>query len=330
MKILYAIQGTGNGHLSRAREIAPFLMEEGEVDLLVSGKSSEVDFPYPFKYKYHGLFFIFGRKGGINYTASMKKVKPFRLFNDIRQCPVEKYDLIVNDFEPVSAWACRLKRIDRIISVSHQAAFRSGKVPRPVKINRFMEMGMKRFAPAQKYLGIHYRAYDRNISTPVIRREIAGAKVSEDGHITVYLPSYSDDVLIRYFRLFPNVRWEVFSKKTDVHYVAGNVDVHPIDNRKYVRSLAASSGFITGAGFQGTSEGLYLNKKMLILPMYDQYEQLCNAEALKEFGVTIVERIQEGFEVQLGEWLVFGKPPDYRFSTDTRAFVMDLLRIAQE
>ena len=37
MKILYAIQGTGNGHLSRARDIIPILQKKGDVDILVSG-----------------------------------------------------------------------------------------------------------------------------------------------------------------------------------------------------------------------------------------------------------------------------------------------------
>ena len=33
MKILYAIQGTGNGHISRAREIIPLLQKYGELDI---------------------------------------------------------------------------------------------------------------------------------------------------------------------------------------------------------------------------------------------------------------------------------------------------------
>ena len=47
MKILYAIQGTGNGHLSRARDIIPILQKKGEVDILISGIQSDVDLPYP-------------------------------------------------------------------------------------------------------------------------------------------------------------------------------------------------------------------------------------------------------------------------------------------
>ena len=36
MKILYAIQSTGNGHLGRAMEILPTLKRNADVDILVS------------------------------------------------------------------------------------------------------------------------------------------------------------------------------------------------------------------------------------------------------------------------------------------------------
>ena len=45
MKILYAIQGTGNGHISRARDIIPVLMQMGELDILISGTEAEVELP---------------------------------------------------------------------------------------------------------------------------------------------------------------------------------------------------------------------------------------------------------------------------------------------
>ncbi|MFA9272251.1 MAG: glycosyl transferase, partial [Baekduiaceae bacterium] len=58
MRILYAIQGTGNGHISRARDIIPYLQEKGVVDLLISGIQSDVDLPYEIKYQLKGLSFI--------------------------------------------------------------------------------------------------------------------------------------------------------------------------------------------------------------------------------------------------------------------------------
>jgi predicted glycosyltransferase len=41
MKVLYAIQGTGNGHLSRAEDIVPQLRKRCQVDILVSGTQSQ-------------------------------------------------------------------------------------------------------------------------------------------------------------------------------------------------------------------------------------------------------------------------------------------------
>ena len=43
MRILYAIQGTGNGHLTRAKEIIPILQQKGTLDILVSGNENNLD-----------------------------------------------------------------------------------------------------------------------------------------------------------------------------------------------------------------------------------------------------------------------------------------------
>jgi UDP:flavonoid glycosyltransferase YjiC (YdhE family) len=42
MKVLYAIQGTGNGHISRARALVPELQKHCELDLLISGTESRL------------------------------------------------------------------------------------------------------------------------------------------------------------------------------------------------------------------------------------------------------------------------------------------------
>jgi hypothetical protein len=75
MKILYAIQGTGNGHLSRAVDIIPCLSKHGQVDILVSGIQSDLDLPFPITYRYRGLSFIFGKSGGVNLWKTLAKDK---------------------------------------------------------------------------------------------------------------------------------------------------------------------------------------------------------------------------------------------------------------
>src|SRR5690606_34948886 len=106
MKILYAVQGTGNGHLSRALDIVPCLQKHGEVDVLVSGIQGDLSLPFDIGYKLRGLSFIFGKRGGVNLWKTFQKTNVRKLVKEINSLPVDKYDLIINDFEPVSAWAC--------------------------------------------------------------------------------------------------------------------------------------------------------------------------------------------------------------------------------
>lgn len=103
MNILYAIQGTGNGHLSRAVDIIPELQKYGKLDLFVSGAQAEVVLPYPVKYKSKGLSFYFGKQGGINFLKTFQNNSSKDVIKEIKNFPVEKYDLVINDFEPITA-----------------------------------------------------------------------------------------------------------------------------------------------------------------------------------------------------------------------------------
>jgi hypothetical protein len=50
MKVLYAIQGTGNGHVSRAREVIPVLKQLADVDVFLSGRNSNLNLPFDVDY----------------------------------------------------------------------------------------------------------------------------------------------------------------------------------------------------------------------------------------------------------------------------------------
>ena len=73
MKVLFAIQGTGNGHISRAREIVPLLRKRCETDILISGYQADLDLPFEVKYRLQGLSFIFGKRGGIGVGKTYGK-----------------------------------------------------------------------------------------------------------------------------------------------------------------------------------------------------------------------------------------------------------------
>lgn len=95
MKVLYAIQGTGNGHLSRAQAVIPVLMSKDiELDILISSIQADIEIPYEVKYRFKGLSFIFGKKGGVDVSRTYLTANTARLKKEINRLPIENYDLI--------------------------------------------------------------------------------------------------------------------------------------------------------------------------------------------------------------------------------------------
>lgn len=302
MKVLFGIQGTGNGHISRCRELLKHLLRRAEVDVLVSGYHHEVDLGFGVKYKLPGLGFTFGKKGGIDYWNSIRNFSPYKLISDIYDIPVHRYDLVISDFEPITAWSSRLRNAPSV-SLSHQAAFLSPKIPRPRRRNRIQELIIKWYSPSPSQIGLHFQEYDDFIFTPIIREEIRNTDVSNRGHYTVYLPSYDYSFLSSLFKKI-DVKWEVFSKHHKGEpYRDSNVTVYPVNNNEFVRSLAECEGILCNAGFETPAETLYLGKKLMVVPMRRQYEQQCNAEALERLGVPVVRDLGDEFENKLCDWI---------------------------
>ncbi|WP_405380077.1 glycosyltransferase family protein [Maribacter sp. LLG6340-A2] len=303
MKVLYAIQGTGNGHLSRARDVIPALLkQEISLDLLVSGIQADVSLPYPITYQLKGLSFIFGKKGGVDMWKTYYRANSLRLQKEIKSIPVESYDLVINDFEPVTAWACKLKQLP-CYSFSHQAAVLSPKAPKPKKKDPFGKWILQNYAPTSRQFGLHFQSYEPNIYTPIIRKDIREAKITQNDHYTVYLPSYSDEKLIQFLSKFKGVKWQVFSKHNKKEHVNEHIHIRPITNHDFVASMASSKGIVCGAGFETPAESLFLQKKLLVIPMKGQYEQQCNAAALSKIGVSVIKSLKKKHLDKMQHWL---------------------------
>ncbi len=324
MKILLAVQGTGNGHISRAREIIPLLEKYGKVDIAISGIQADVQLEQAISYSFYGFSFIFGTHGGVNQWETLKKAKLLRLWKDIHRVPVMEYDLVINDFEPITAWACKLKKIP-CIGLSHQSSFLSLKTPRPGSRWNWAELIFKYYAPVTAAYAFHFESYDDFIFTPVIREEIRNLKKEEKGYYTVYLPAFGDEILIEYLSQTPEVKWEVFSKHSNKEYRIANIHFRPIQNEAYNKSLAGCVGLLTGGGFEGPSEALYLGKKVLAIPMNGQWEQQCNAVALQRLGVSVFWKKDKNLALRIQEWVRNDKPVPVDFPNITEKIIQRLM-----
>ncbi len=324
MKILYAIQGTGNGHLSRARDIIPILQQKGELDILISGTEAEVELPFPIKYRFKGLSFVFGKKGGIDLLSTYKKSNLKRLYDEIKSLPVEQYDLVINDFDPVSAWACKLK-LKECIGLSHQAAVINKRSPKPKKNDLVGWSVLKNYAPVTGQYGFHFECYDQNIFTPVIRSQIRNASPVDKGHYTVYLPAYSDERIIKILSQIENINWHVFSKHTKSELVAGNVHIQQVSNEAFVQSLITCSGILCGAGFETPAEAMFLKKKLLVIPMKAQYEQQCNAAALDKIGIPVIKSLKLKHLEKIKNWVNLSRTISVEYPDITMEIIDKLL-----
>jgi uncharacterized protein (TIGR00661 family) len=301
MKILYAVQATGNGHIARAIEMMPHLQKYGEVDVFLSGSNSSLNPNLPVKYRSSGLSLFYRSTGSLDYKKIISRINLSKIQKEAKELPVSKYDLILNDFEFICAKACKIAN-KKMIHIGHQASFVSKNAPRPDKSDVVAEWVLKNYCKGNKNIGFHYEAYENWILPPVIKQSLWNAAPTNKGHVAVYLPQYSDMNLYRAFSSQPKIQFEVFSKHIQTKKTEQNITWMPIDNENFANSLIHCHGIITGAGFETPAESLFLGKKMLLVPIKGQYEQLCNAESLKKYGAQIEYDIDHYFGSKINEW----------------------------
>lgn len=290
MRILYAIQGTGNGHITRSLSIIKELQKKASIEVLLSGIHNEIKIPIHVDYNFRGLGFVFGQNGGINYTQTFKQNKLRTLFSEIKSLPMKRYDLVISDFEPVSIWAAERAGIPSI-GISNQASMLNPNIAKPPNPLSFTRLFMENYALSDFHIGLHYESTDAMIETPIIRDEIRAGNNTNEGFGLVYLPFYSDEIIYQALKNINDCNWIVFSKHSIHAYQKGNVQFEPIDAKLFTEKLLACNLVISAAGFGTTSEALHLGKRMVIIPMKNQYEQKFNAYTLKRFGVSELKTI---------------------------------------
>lgn len=323
MKILYAIQGTGNGHMARAFEVIPQLQKYGTVDLVVSGTQCDIKLPWPIKYRYHGLSFIFGKNGGVDLRKTILGFRPFRMLKEIFSVPVHEYDLVLNDFEPIVAWASIFRQV-KCIGISHQSAVLHPNAPVPASKDKLGYNILKYYAPCKQSYGFHFQSLGKTTNTPVIRKDIRHAEITNKGHYTVYLPSYDDQKIIDVLSQIPYVKWEVFSKHNKEAIQVGNVSIQPVNKDKFTESFTSSLGILCNAGFETPAEALFMGKKLCVIPMKGQYEQQCNAAFLNEMDICTLHHLSSSVD-RINEWVYFDQPKKISYADNLPSFIENII-----
>ncbi|MGJ8693225.1 MAG: MJ1255/VC2487 family glycosyltransferase [Thalassotalea sp.] len=290
MKILYGIQGTGNGHISRARVLANKLARYPnlEITYLFSGRAKKDFFDMEaFGDFLHvaGLTFI-SKNGKIDHFSTAKQNNLLRFYQDIKSLNVEQYDLVITDFEPVTAWAAKTKN-KPVLGIGHQYAF--GENTPLAGDNYFTRLIMRKFAPAKHSFGLHWHPYSDNILPPIIDTDIVSS--NENKHVLVYLPFEDQTQVTAMLTQIPNVNFVQYSPDLS-NQTKANVETRTTNYLGFKKDLVAASAVICNSGFELISECLHLGLPILTKPLNGQMEQHSNALALQQLQhATVVKAL---------------------------------------
>lgn len=302
MRIFYGVQATGNGHITRARALAPKLKQAGiQVDYLFSGRPWETLFEMEAfgDYEYRtGLTFT-TKAGHVQYVKTVFTANPLTFIRDVKALDLGAYDAVICDFEPVSAWAARLQGI-KTVGIGHQYAF-GYDIPK-AGVDLIGSQVLKYFAPVTIGLGVHWHHFHQPLLPPIIETQAAAGPVEPD-KIIVYLPFEDVNQVIHLLKKFRHYQFFVYSPAMphDRHEKPENVHVRQLSRLGFQQDFANSAGVICNSGFELTSEALQTGKKLLVKPLRGQMEQLSNALALELLQLGQV--MQSLDSATIGTWL---------------------------
>jgi uncharacterized protein (TIGR00661 family) len=296
--ILYSIQCTGNGHLTRSKQVIQTLLDEysediGDLDICLSGEFSQVsteDLNVQFKYKGLGLD---TSNGGLSIWRTIKNTNFRDFFKSVRNMNLKKYDIIISDFEPVTCWAALL-RGKKVLGIgNHYKFLNNSSFLKNLNPNFFSnKMVVKAICPVNRYIAFDYLKEGPNEYFPIIRDSIRKVDLRQDDFYIVYLSSIDVDRQIKFFNLFPNEKFYIYHNKIDNAYDFENCHLRPIDKVQFTEKLIRCKGVICHTGFQTTSECLFLGKKMIVMPIKKQIEQIYNTNVLKKMGVLSTDDLE--------------------------------------
>jgi uncharacterized protein (TIGR00661 family) len=116
------------------------------------------------------------------------------------------------------------------------------------------------------------------------------------------LPSFQQHCLLEAFNKLTDIQFHWFLADVETIRTENNITYYPVNQLLFNKSLLTCHGLITGGGFETPAEALYLNKKLISIPIKNHYEQQCNAAALEKMGVSVLEDVDEQFADIVEKW----------------------------
>ena len=295
-KIVYGISGCGSGHSSRAREIMSHLQEQGHQIFGVSYDRGYKNLKDDFNmFEVPGLHIVAIQNRVSKMQTAIKNLKSLtggiEKFRDFKKAAFSDFDpdIVLCDFEPLTAYMATHRDLP-LVTIDNQHRMRYMEYPCPSILKKdatIAETVIRAFVPKPdiSLVTTFFFGDIKNDRTflfpPILRRSVLDAKVSNEGHILVYLTQKSE-AIIEMFKKFPQEEFIIYGADCEIKKT--NMSYKPFSLDGFLNDLASSKAVISTAGFTLMTESLHLGKPMLALPMGGQFEQELNAHLLEDLN----------------------------------------------
>ena len=305
-RILYGVAGEGFGHSCRSHLIGQHLVDAGHEVVFIASRKSLSYLRKHFGANVHevfGLCFVYQNRNLLplrTLAANLAQLRDRRgADKELYSKVIEPFDpnVVISDFEPFSVlWAWR--HGVPLVSINHQDMLTMCELDHPPGqrlarlsaqlVTRCHHVGTAAHvilnffcAPVKHALGV--------LAPPVVRPIARSFSPSRAEHILIYStdPSWKSR-LLRILAAFPAQRFNIygFNEKQRI----GNCLLSKNSTEGFLQDLASCRGVIATAGFSLISECLHFRKKMLLLPIEGQYEQIINAFYADKLGFALHRR----------------------------------------
>ncbi|HSW01968.1 MAG TPA: glycosyltransferase family protein [Sedimentisphaerales bacterium] len=302
-RIIYGVAGEGFGHSSRAHGIGQHLIEAGHEVLFAASRKSlsylQVHFNENVK-EIAGLRLAY-RDGNLLpfrtlLTNSSRLYSNRKLNSTLYRTVFETFcpDLVISDFEPFSAWWAWRCGIP-FISIDHQHLLTMCELERrsDARFPRLCaELVTRCHCPgATAYIIVNFfqvpvKDNRAILAPPVVRPVVESLPPTNGQHILIYTTDISwKDKLAALLNSFPGQAFHVYG--LDESRRIGSCEFKRTPTERFLQDLASCRGIIATAGFSLLSESLHFRKKLLLLPIQGQYEQVLNARYAERLGLAL-------------------------------------------
>jgi len=328
-KIIYAVAGEGFGHSSRSHLIGQRLIDAGHDCVFVGSKKSLVYLKQCFGERVKeifGLSFAY-ENGRIDKSETLKRnllnlpegtKQNEELFKEVFE-PFGP-ELVISDFEPFSAWWAWYHGVP-FVSIDHEHMLTLCELEHPYK-NWFSRLTASivtkcHYMGALAYIILNFfrtglRTDSAILAPPIVRPAVGAVQAGEGEHIVVYSTTgMGEEQLRETLYKFPSRKFYVYGFDKSAEFE--NCVFKRRSSEGFLADVACSRGVVASAGFSLISECMYLRKKMLLVPVAGQYEQIINTHYVQKLGLGIsAESLDEAVLARFLEELDKPMPSDER------------------